>query len=308
MEGRRMQGNIAGNKWLPAAAVAIAMFLAGVRQLPWEPARLHGEDRAELPASLPDTALQNTLSRKGSLTLRDATLVEAMFALRQQWQVDMVMSNSLDGEVNATFVDTSLREILDSLLISRGYGYQVVGRSIVILPLDQIGAFKPLFDSQLIPLQHGDPDELLNVAELLLSPQGKAVALQIPRGLMVLDYPDRTRLIQQRLKELDQASQKPLTAAASPPADQIGAGSVARPDGMGGSADAMAHGLAMAHALRPGRRAIGGGRAGAARLGCRAADRAHRGGSARRRNTALDALGVAGLDPASRARGGPLQR
>jgi general secretion pathway protein D len=164
------------------------------------------QERHNLPASMPDSVLHEALERQGSLTLRDTTLVEALFALRQQWQVDMVTSSAIDGEVSATFVDTSLREILDSLLISRGYGYQVVGRSIVVLPLDQLGAFKPMFGTDVIALKRGDPEEMLEVVELLLSPQGKALALKSPRSVLVMDYPDRMRMIRERLEMLDASS------------------------------------------------------------------------------------------------------
>ncbi len=157
-------------------------------------------------ATLPDAALTATLERKGNLTLRDATIVEALFALREQWNVDMVVSDDVAGQVNATFTGASLREILDSLLLSRGYGYQIVGRSIVVMPLNELGALKPLFNTDIIRLKHADPDELIGVVDLLLSPQGKALPLVSSQSIMVLDYPDRMRLIRMRLEELDLAA------------------------------------------------------------------------------------------------------
>jgi len=159
---------------------------------------------APLPASLPDQSMERTLEKRGSLTLRDATVIEALFALRQQWNIDMVVSDTIDGQINATFSNASLREILDSLLLSRGYGYQIVGNSIVILPLGQLGAFKPLFHSEVIPLKHADPAEVTGVIELLLSPQGKAMPIPSAKSVMVLDFPDRMTLIKQRVASIDQ--------------------------------------------------------------------------------------------------------
>lgn len=159
---------------------------------------------APLPASLPDQSMEQTLEKRGSLTLRDATVIEALFALRQQWNIDMVVSDTIDGQINATFSNASLREILDSLLLSRGYGYQIVGNSIVILPLGQLGAFKPLFHSEVIPLKHADPAEVTGVIELLLSPQGKAMPIPSAKSVMVLDFPDRMTLIKQRVASIDQ--------------------------------------------------------------------------------------------------------
>ena len=82
------------------------------------------------PESLPSEALTEILNRRGSVTLRDTSITDAMFVLRKQWQVDMVVSANIDGTVNAAFTNASLREILDSLLLSRGFGYRVeIGRA-----------------------------------------------------------------------------------------------------------------------------------------------------------------------------------
>ena len=83
----------------------------------------------KLPASLPDAELIQVLERRGDLTLQAATLVEALFTLRTQWKVDMVVSKNIEGEVNATFQNASLREILDSLLLSAGSGIRSSARA-----------------------------------------------------------------------------------------------------------------------------------------------------------------------------------
>ena len=75
-----------------------------------------------MPGSLPTASLTALLETRGNLTLRDATLTEALFVLRQQWKIDMVVADNVEGNVNATFTGASLREILDSLLLCRGYG------------------------------------------------------------------------------------------------------------------------------------------------------------------------------------------
>lgn len=193
---------------------------------------------ARLPTSLPDAQLVQLLNRRGHLTLREATLVEALFALREQWNVDMVVSNNVEGQVSATFTNATLREILDSLLLSRGYGYQVVGKSLVVLPLEQLGALKPLFNTEIIQLQHARPADLLAVVELLLSPQGKAIPVDASRSLMILDYPDRVAMIRDRLQLLDrpaalppgvrQPAPGPITEipTAVPDADEVSDGTV----------------------------------------------------------------------------------
>lgn len=155
------------------------------------------------PNSLPSDDLSAVLNRRGNVTLRDTSITDAMFVLRKQWDVDMVISASIDGTVNAVFTNATLREILDSLLLSRGFGYRAVGRSIVILPLDQIGALKPLFDSEVVTLKYANPNEMKEAVELLLSPHGKVMAMPSTKSLLVLDYPDRIKLVKQRIGMLD---------------------------------------------------------------------------------------------------------
>jgi general secretion pathway protein D len=184
------------------------------------------QESGKVPESLPSKNLTTLLETRGTLTLRDATLTEALFALREQWNVDMVVADNVEGNVNATFTGASLREILDSLLLSRGYGYRVLGNSVVVLPLDQLGALKPLFQSQMIPLEHVDPEELLSVVELLLSPQGKALSIRSAKSIMVLDYPDRTAMIRKQIEELDQKAKasRPTTPVRSQPETAAGPG------------------------------------------------------------------------------------
>ena len=73
------------------------------------------QESGKFPDSLPSKSLTTLLETRGTLTLRDATLTEALFALREQWNIDMVVADNVEGNVNATFTGASLRQILDSL-------------------------------------------------------------------------------------------------------------------------------------------------------------------------------------------------
>lgn len=193
------------------ASLKIAIVLATLAGVFVLPPSGSAQESDNVPDSLPGQNLTALLETRGNLTLRDATLTEALFALRAQWEIDMVVADNVEGNVNATFTGASLREILDSLLLTRGYGYRVLGNSIVVLPLDQLGTLKPLFKAQMIPLEHADPAELLSVVELLLSPQGRAISVRSARSIMVLDYPDRTAMIRMQVEELDQKAKSSLS-------------------------------------------------------------------------------------------------
>lgn len=206
-----------------AATLRIAIILTTLGGVFALPPLGTAQESGKVPDSLPGQNLTTLLETRGTLTLRDATLTEALFALREQWKIDMVVADNVEGNVNATFTGASLREILDSLLLTRGYGYRVLGNSIVVLPLEQLGALKPLFKSQMIPLDHADPAELLSVVELLLSPQGKAISIRSAKSIMVLDYPDRTTMIRAQVEELDQKAKSslPATSTRTQPAGDV---------------------------------------------------------------------------------------
>lgn len=199
------------------ARLNVAITLATFGAVLVFPLFVTAQESDKVPDSLPGQNLTTLLETRGTLTLRDATLTEALFALRQQWKIDMVVADNVEGNVNATFTGASLREILDSLLLTRGYGYRVLGNSIVVLPLDQLGALKPLFKSQMIPLEHVDPAELLGVVELLLSPQGKAISIRSAKSIMVLDYPDRTAMIRTQVEDLDRKAKSSLSSRTTKP-------------------------------------------------------------------------------------------
>ncbi|MFT5325048.1 MAG: hypothetical protein ACI8P0_002914 [Planctomycetaceae bacterium] len=58
------------------------------------------QESDKVPDSLPGQNLTALLETRGSLTLRDATLTEALFALREQWKIDMVVADNVEGNVN----------------------------------------------------------------------------------------------------------------------------------------------------------------------------------------------------------------
>lgn len=217
-------------RMLVAVCLALAIVTCGISLIAPQSAFAQSKQ----PNTLPSEDLAEILNRRGNVTLRDTSITDAMFVLRKQWDVDMVVSANIDGTVNASFSNASLREILDALLLSRGFGYRVVGRSIVILPLDQIGALKPLFDSEVIGLRNANPNEMKEAVELMLSPHGKVMAMPSTRSLLVLDYPDRIKLVKQRIALLDQAQMPtqsvPGTANSAGPQGSASSNNPAFPD------------------------------------------------------------------------------
>lgn len=150
--------------------------------------------------------MSSVLRQSGDLTLSDTPLPAAMFSISEIWKINLVVGQDVQGRVNGVFRDAPLYEILDSILLSQGYGYRPVGRSLVILPLKDLGDLNPMFESATITLRYADPAEALESLRMLNSPQGKMQAVPSARSLMVLDFPDRVAMMRQFVQGLDRAA------------------------------------------------------------------------------------------------------
>ncbi len=150
--------------------------------------------------------IQQKLSKRFSLDLRDATLLEALFAVRDVSGLNIVVGNEVTGTVNASFADTAVYDILDSLLITRGYGYRVVGSSLAIVPLANLGDQLPLFQTQVIGLVHCTPGDVLSSIESMLSPEGRAHGVESSNSIVVIDYPERIDTVRRHLESLETAA------------------------------------------------------------------------------------------------------
>lgn len=157
------------------------------------------------PAGI-DPALSSLLLTRGDLTLRDTPLVTALFSISEIWKVNVVVGQEVQGQVNGVFRNAPLHEILESILLSNGYGYRPAGKSLVVMQLEDLGDLNPMFQLVVVPLLHADPAEIIDSAQLLNSPQGKIKAIPTTRSLMVLDFPERVARVRQFVEELDAAA------------------------------------------------------------------------------------------------------
>lgn len=161
-----------------------------------------------------DPALAAKLSQLGDLSLSDTSLPVALFSVSQLWKINIVVGQEVQGQVNGAFRQAPLHEILDAILLSNGYGYRPVGRSLVVMKLADLGDLNPMFRTASIFLKHIDPSQLTEGAALLSSPQGKVLAIPSVRTLMVLDFPDRVEMVRRFAEQVDAAAGR--TAAVSP--------------------------------------------------------------------------------------------
>ncbi len=177
-------------------------------------------------ARLPDPGLESGLrpmfAKRGDLILRNASLADALLAISENWSVNVVAGQEVDGTVNCAFRNAPLQEILDSILVANGFSYRPVGKSLVVQRLEASGDVNPLFATATIAIPTGDPQEIVEGAKLLNSPRGKVKAFASTRSLLVVDYPDRIAMIRGFVQNLHHSGSDTESTPAGPPAIEVG--------------------------------------------------------------------------------------
>jgi len=164
-----------------------------------------------------DPQLAEKLAQRGDLTLRKTDLPAALFTIGEEWGVSVVVGQGVEGQVNGAFRGAPLHEILDSILLCNGFGYRPVGRSLVVMPLKDLGDLNPMFSRATVTLQYADPTAILPSVRLLSSPHGRVEAVAAARSLIVLDFADRVEMIRRFAADVDAAA----GAAGAGPTDEV---------------------------------------------------------------------------------------
>ncbi len=126
--------------------------------VPWTPLAVSAQDSNNAPVvSIPQSAseqqLRQLLQKSITIELRDSTLLEALFTIRDSSGINIVIGSEISGNVSASFHNAPVHQVLDSLLITRGYGYRIVSGSLVVSSLEDLGGQLPLFDRAIIRTQ-----------------------------------------------------------------------------------------------------------------------------------------------------------
>ncbi len=158
------------------------------------------------------------LLQRGDLTLNDVTFRQALFTINEVWGINIFAATDVEGTISGVFTDAPLHEILDSILISNSLTYRPVGNTLVVMKLEDLGDFNPMFRTATITLQAASPLDILPGAEMLKSPRGKIQAIEISRSLLVIDFADRVQMIRDFAMQIDQVA---MQSAGAPGGKQL---------------------------------------------------------------------------------------
>lgn len=150
--------------------------------------------------------LTQALETKGDLTLQGATIEKALFAIGASWRVNIVVGKDVQGTVSCIYKQAPLREVLDAILLANGYNYRAVGESLVVQRSEKVGSANSLFESAALAITHGDLNEILEGARLLLSKEGQIRALESSKSLVVVDYAEQVANVRQFVARMDAAA------------------------------------------------------------------------------------------------------
>lgn len=173
-------------------------------KLPLPPQPATASQANDSKPAKPTEDLAVALNKTGDLKLNGLKLDDALFVISEQWNINIV-AGDVKGTVNGVFKQAPLHEILDAILLSNGYNYRIVGKSLVISSIEQLGQVNPAFQSAIIPVQNADIDEVVNGAQLLKTPKGEVKPLKSAHSIVVLDFPDRVKMIREFVDRIDNA-------------------------------------------------------------------------------------------------------
>jgi len=152
---------------------------------------------------------------KVSLTLRDVTIAEVMEMLSRAAQVNILLSDNVDGKVSVNLFKVRVDDAIRSIATSAGYAVEKRQGSYFIVERGEAGKSSPGGPTRLrtYKVQYSDTEVVAGIIEKHLSSYGQVTTLPDRRLLVVEDTPHFLRKIESLLKELDREPRQILIEA-----------------------------------------------------------------------------------------------
>ncbi len=179
---------------------------------------------AENKASVEDSG-KDDQQGQGLITMtftNDMTLAQALSSIAQDAGVNIVISPEVTDTITSiTFTDTPWEEAIKTMVKAYGYGYEKVGNTIIVAPLDKIIERKKKemelsqvkeMETKVYKLRYIDAGDALKVVESFLSPRGSAEILEMTYlgGWQFVASQSRGKLEKSQRKESEKKSRSKL--------------------------------------------------------------------------------------------------
>lgn len=187
-------------------------------------------DRPSLPPSDSQTSerpltssADEALSRRGTVSFRDAEWDEVILVLSEEWKVNIVAGSQITGKVSGAFENETLREILDSILLANGFQFRQVGNNLVLLPSGETETGRSNFVVEVVDVPQdnlSELDELIEALKTQMSSEGKLLPVKASGKLTIHDTPQRIAAVKELLRMLVGQTEQAYVSTQAPGAVQ----------------------------------------------------------------------------------------
>ena len=142
---------------------------------------------------------------KITLTLRDVTIAEVMEMLSRAGEVNILLSDDVDGKISVNLFDMSIDRAIRSIATSAGYAVERRSGAYFIVDREEAGKSEPGGPTEVrsYKVQYSDPEVVANVIEKHLSTYGQVTTLPERRMLIIEDTPHFHAKLKSLLAKLD---------------------------------------------------------------------------------------------------------
>jgi type IV pilus assembly protein PilQ len=142
------------------------------------------------------------LNQKVSLDYQDATLLTVLRTLGYSYDLNLVITSKVAGNITITLKDVPLHEALKAILEVNGYMYLIKGNLIYITPGPGVEGLDQ--ETISISLKYLSADEAERLLTKVISSRGDIQINQTTNSLVITDYTSNLKKVQDVLMDIDQ--------------------------------------------------------------------------------------------------------
>jgi type IV pilus secretin PilQ/predicted competence protein len=146
-----------------------------------------------------------------SLQIKDAEISDVLRMLADQFGLNIIISDKVEGKVSVQFNNVSVEEAIDAIVTINGYAYTKKGSVIKVTTPEEVEKEAPI--TKVFALTNATAEDLVKSLQKVLSPQGTIEVDQRSNALIVTDSPSIINKLQSLIKELDKETPQVMIEA-----------------------------------------------------------------------------------------------
>ncbi|MEI8349279.1 MAG: secretin N-terminal domain-containing protein [Candidatus Omnitrophota bacterium] len=167
------------------------------------------KEKLSIEEVLPRASIQDGLSQRMALDLRNMDIVDSLKFLAQKGNINIIASKGVEGRVSLFLKDVSVKDALEIILLANNLAYEVRGDILYVMTEDEYklvhgGNFKDKRQVKMFKLKYAKPDAAFKALEMIKSDIGKVVVDEDSGSIILMDTPERLKIMYATLRDLDQ--------------------------------------------------------------------------------------------------------